>query len=277
VKPVTRIIDLLLYTSVFTACCAAGLCMATERLVSTVPPSYFNPLLLLVFGSTLVVYNTPRLIPHPYGRQRRPQKYMAWHIAFLCIGAVLAVAALSQLSWRVRLASAALGVFAFAYYLPLLPFKNKKRLRDIGWLKIAVLAGVWTTATAILPIIYLQKSISDYPFEILLRFVFIFALCVVFDIRDMRADLQNNIHTLPNAVGIRNSYRLIHTAIVLFAVLSIIQYTRYPLQARMAGALLTAVITWAVVYYIRRQPSDRAYLLLADGVMFFYALMMIAV
>lgn len=251
--------------------------MATERLVSDVQPSYLNPLLLLVFGSTLVVYNTPRLIPRPYGRLRKSQQYRTWYIAFLVTGVVLSATALSQLSIQVWLAAAGLGVFAFAYYLPLLPFKNKKRLRDIGWLKIAVLAGVWTTATAILPIIYLQKNITAYPVEILLRFVFIFALCVVFDIRDMRTDLQNNIHTLPNKVGLRNSYRLINTALVLFAVLSIIQYTRYPLQARVAGALLTALITWLVVYYIRRQPSDRAYLLLADGVMFFYALMVIIV
>lgn len=251
--------------------------MATERLVSDVPPTYFNPLLLLVFGSTLVVYNTPRLIPRPYGRPRASQRYRASYIAMLCIGAALAVGALLQLAWQLWLAAAGLGVVTFAYYLPLLPFKNKKRLRDIGWLKIAVLAGVWTTATAILPIIYLQKNVSGYPFEILLRFVFIFALCVVFDIRDMRTDLQNNIQTLPNKVGIRNSYRLINSSLVLFAVLSIIQYTRYPLQARVAGALLTALITWLVVHYIRRQPSDRAYLLLADGVMFFYALMVIVV
>lgn len=178
-----------------------------------------------------------------------------------------------QLSRPMLIANAVLGVFAFAYFLPLLPFKNKRRLRDIGWLKIAVLAGVWTTATAILPILFWQKNIYDYPFEILVRFVFIFTLCVIFDIRDARTDLRSRILTLPNTVGIKNSYRIINVTLVLFAMLSVLQYFRYPLAIRLTGALLTAVITWAVAAYLRNKPSDRAYLLLADGVMLLYAVL----
>lgn len=177
--------------------------------------------------------------------------------------------------WQMMVVSSALGVFAFAYFLPVLPFKNKKRLRDFGWLKITVLASVWTTATSVLPILYLQKNIGDYPFEILLRFVFIFTLCIVFDIRDMRKDLQNNIHTLPHTVGVANSYHLINFTLTLFALLSIVQYIRYPHPGKLVGAMLTALITWLVVRYLRRRPSDRAYLGMADGVMLVYALLVL--
>ena len=74
-----------------------------------------------------------------------------------------------------------------------------------------------------------------------------------------------------------NSYRLINIFLGVFAVLSIVQYIRYPMAGRVIGALLTTIITWGVVQYIRRQPSDRAYLLLADGVMVLYALAVILV
>ena len=169
-----------------------------------------------------------------------------------------------------------LGTLTFAYSWPLLPLKNRKRIRDFGWLKIIVLASVWTIATSILPILTESKNIMDYPFEVLVRFAFIFTLCVVFDIRDMQKDLQNNIYTLPHKVGIRNSYLLINITLTLFAVLSIIQYFRYPsLGDRLAGALLTAIITWTVVLYLRKHPSERGYLGLADGVMLVYALLVL--
>jgi 1,4-dihydroxy-2-naphthoate octaprenyltransferase len=179
------------------------------------------------------------------------------------------------LSLQMLVTSGALGVLAFAYYLPLLPFKNKKRIRDIGWLKITVLAVVWTTATAILPIIYWGKPLASYPVEILIRFVFIFILCVLFEIRDVRDDIRNNIHTLPHTVGVGNSYRLINAGLVVFCALSVVQYFRFPVSQRLVGALITAAVTWAVLEYIRRRPSERAYLVLADGVMLVYALLVI--
>lgn len=249
--------------------------MATERLVDMASPPLNNPLHLLVFGSTLVVYNTPRLIRRPYGIIRTQQINRPWFYVFFYTGLALTGLALPGLSRQVMVAAGLLGLFAFAYFLPVLPFKNKKRLRDVGGLKITVLAGVWTTATSILPMIYHQKNSGDYPYEILLRFVFIFTLCIVFDIRDMQADMRNNIRTLPHRMGIENSYRLINITLGLFALLSIIQYFRYYLALRLAGALLTVVITWIVVTYLRKKPADRAYIILADGMMLMYSILVL--
>ncbi len=50
---------------------------------------------------------------------------------------------------EILIAAGILSIFTFAYSWPLLPFKNKKRLRDFGWLKITVLASVWTVVTSI--------------------------------------------------------------------------------------------------------------------------------
>lgn len=202
-------------------------------------------------------------------------QFRPWYLLFFIAGMAMAITSLFWLSGEILITSVILGAFTFTYSWPLLPFKNKKRIREFGSLKILVLAGVWTIVTSILPILYSHKHTLDYPFEILLRFVFIFTLCVVFDIRDMQTDLENNIATLPNKVGIDNSYRLINITLVLFAVLSIVQYFRYPITGRLAGALLTAVITKVVVNYLRKHPSGKAYLGLADGVMMLYALLVL--
>jgi len=274
VKIIARITDLVLYTSLFTACCALGLCMATEKLVTMSAPALFTHLHVLVFGSTLFVYNTPRVFRKNAKKNGRP--YFFWYLLFFAVGLVMAGYGLVWLSWQMLLGCIVLGTFTFAYSWPLLPFKNKKRLRDFGWLKIFVLASVWTVSTSVLPILIAGKNIIDYPFEIMVRFAFIFTLCVVFDIRDMQADLKNNIYTLPHKVGLRNSYRLIQLNLLLFAFLSIIQYLHYPLEKRLAGALATAIITWLVVLYLRKHPSERAYLGLADGVMLVYTVLVLA-
>lgn len=252
-----------------------GLCMATERLIGNTPPKVITWLHTLIFGSTLLVYNTPRIIKRHYGKKRRPQKFRFWYWFFLIAGLAMTVISLCLMPAIVQLWSIGLGVFAFSYFLPVLPFKNKKRIRDFGWLKIAVLALVWTTATAILPILYWQKNIADYPFEVILRLLFIFALCVLFDIRDMQKDLENNISTLPNKVGIRNSYGLIHLSLLMFIIVSLVQYMRFPNVERLVGALATAIITAIVATYLRKKPSDRAYAALADGVMLVYALVVL--
>lgn len=248
--------------------------MATERLITGSLPvfTYFH---ILVFGSSLLVYNTPRIAKMLYGRLHDRHRLAAAYIMLFLLGIVLTAVGLYRQAPIVLFTSAGLGMLAFGYFLPLLPFKRKKRLRDYGGIKILVLAGVWTTATSVLPLLYWQKALADYPLEIALRFTFIFTLCVVFDIRDIRADQENNIATLPGRMGLENSYILVNITLLLFGLLSVSQYFRHPDMARLAGALLTALITRLVVTYLRRNPSDRAYVFLADGVMLLYALLVL--
>ena len=270
-KLLIRIIDLLLCTSIFTACCALGLCMSTERFVTGHMPLIFSNLHALIFGGVLLVYNTPRIIRRPYGVERKARPNHRLYLLFFYIGMAIVLVGSYQMPVGVIVLSGFIGAFAFAYFLPLLPFREKKRLRDYGWAKIIVLAGVWTVSTSILPMLYHGKDILDYPIEILVRLVFIFTLCVVFDLRDVQSDRRNNIDTLPQKMGILNSYRLIDLALLVFVFLSVLQYMRYPSPARLAGAFVTAVITKIVVGYLREHPSERAYSALADGVMIVYA------
>lgn len=278
VKVIAGILDFLLYTSLFTASCATGLCMATEQLFASAPPTLFSNLHFLIFGSTLLVYNMPRILRKPFASEKNKpllKNYRFWYFVSFGIGVAMAVPVLLSLPLQLLAGCIILGLLAFMYSLPLLPFKDKKRLREFGWLKITVLAGVWTVATSVLPILYYGSHISNYPFEVLLRFVFIFTLCIIFDIRDIRTDLKSNISTLPLKMGLKNSYLLINIALALFLALSTVQYLRHPAPMRLTAALLTAVITKIVVSYLRKHPSDRAYMGLVDGLMLLYTVLVI--
>jgi len=274
-----RIVNWVLYTSLFAAFCALGMCMATERLLIDAIPPLLTSLHSLVFGSTLVVYNThyiiKKVVPNASDRYAWTEKNRIWHYIFFISGITMCLGSLFWLSWKILLGCVVLGFLSFAYSIPLLPFENKRRIRDFGWIKITVLTSVWTIVTSVLPMLYWDKPLTAYPYEILIRFVFMFVLCIAFDIRDMQTDLDAQIFTLPNLIGLKNSYRLMNAIIVLFAVLSVIQYFRYPSQTRLIGELIAAVVTKLAIDFTKKHPSDRVYLGLIDGMMLLYALLVL--
>jgi 4-hydroxybenzoate polyprenyltransferase len=251
--------------------------MATERLITNRVPDMVTLLHCFVFGSTLFVYNVHFLIRHSSpvisDRSAWSKNHKFWHYFFLIGGAITSASILLFLSIKIFFACLLLGVLSFTYSLPLLPFSKKKRLKDFGWLKLLVLASVWTIVTSILPILYWEKAISDYPFEVLIRFVFLLTLCIAFDIRDMQTDLEAQIYTLPNRIGLKNSYLLMNGTIIVFAILSLVQYLRYPSPVRLTGELCTAIAMKLVIDFTKKRPSDKAYLGLVDGTMLLYAIL----
>ncbi|MBS1771693.1 MAG: UbiA family prenyltransferase [Bacteroidetes bacterium] len=275
---VNNIISALLYTSIYAACCAVGLCMATERLINGHVPSAISWLHILVFASTLAVYNAHYLVkrsaPDVSERYNWSQNYMFLHYSIFAIGLAGILISLYFLPVKIFICCAILGILSFAYSLPLLPFE-KKRLKDFGWIKIWILTMVWSIVTSVLPMLYWNKALSAFPYEILIRFVFLFALCVAFDIRDMQTDLDAKIFTLPNVIGVANSYKLIDISAVSFAVLSIVQYLRYPSLVRLIGELITAIAILLVARYTKSHSTDKTYLGLVDGVMLLYAVLVL--
>jgi hypothetical protein len=63
--------------------------------------------------------------------------------------------------------------------------------------------------------------------------------------------------------------------LVLFLVMSIIRYLRYPLIERIVGEVLTVIATKWAIGYTRRHPSDKACLLYVDGMMLLYGLLLL--
>lgn len=272
-----KLTDWILFTSLFAALCALGMCMATEKLVLGKVPDAITPLHLMLFCSTLLVYNLHFILRTRVSvDEEHWSKYKnLWHWVMVAVGSVGLVFSLFQLSADILLWCVVMGAFSILYSFPLLPFTGKRRLKDYGWGKIISLVAVWTIATSILPMLYWHKSIADYPFEIMIRISLMLSLCIAFDIRDMQADAQSNIRTIPNTIGAVNSYRLIDTSIIIFAVCSVIQYTRYHHTGRLMAELITVVFIKLVMLYVKKHPSDKVYLGLVDGMMLLYALLII--
>lgn len=254
--------------------------MATERLVNEAQPDVVSRLHALVFGCSLLVYNihpaVKKRVSDKVGLPRLTRHHQPVFIALSVAGIVIGSFGLPVLSAGMVMACGVLGFISFAYTLPILPFKNKRRIRDIGWLKILSLTSVWTIVTSVLPTLFWKHSIADYPFEILLRGLFIFTLCIIFDIRDMQTDSMSRINTLPHMLGLRNTYRLMNGLLLAFIGVEVLQYLRHPLWYRMTAVIITAIVTRAVAAWLKNRDADWEYTLYADGLMLLYSLLVLA-
>ncbi|RRQ49349.1 hypothetical protein DZC72_01615 [Maribacter algicola] len=119
-----------------------------------------------------------------------------------------------------------LGIFILIfltgiYALPVLP--NARNLRNLGGLKIFMVALVWAGATVVLPALGSFKSISwDIWVETIQRFFFVLALLVPFEIRDLAYD-DPGLRTLPQRFGVLWTKKIGVIFVLLFYVLTFLK------------------------------------------------------
>ncbi|MBK9505813.1 MAG: UbiA family prenyltransferase [Bacteroidetes bacterium] len=101
------------------------------------------------------------------------------------------------------------------------------RLRQIPYLKIFLISFVWATVTILLPVIHSEKAYNNFHIltMIIERFLFVFAITIPFDIRDMNADSQTELKTIPLLIGEKRSIYASIIVLVLFFAVSIIHYS----------------------------------------------------
>ena len=122
--------------------------------------------------------------------------------SFFCFLALLYFAFQQEL--KILLASAILGILTLLYAIPL--GKNRQNLRNIGGIKIFIIAVVWAGVTAIIPLMN-RISPEELGITFFQRFFFVIAITLPFEIRDLRFD-AGNLHTIPQQIGIDNTKKI---------------------------------------------------------------------
>lgn len=99
-----------------------------------------------------------------------------------------------------------LGAVTFLYAIPFLPkrfFVDKHHnLRSISGLKVYLIGLVWAGVTVLLPLINEHYEFNDEVFlTFIQRFIFIIALMLPFELRDLKYD-SLKLGTIPQRIGI---------------------------------------------------------------------------
>jgi 4-hydroxybenzoate polyprenyltransferase len=233
-------------------------------------PPLLSPLHGLIVGGTLLEYNIHHLFNAGKGGPDWSPHARTWHLAIAALGVLLCIPVIPHLTLKLLGGCAVMALLAFAYSTPLLPFRYKARLKDYGFIKIHVLTGVWVMVGTVLPALYWDVPLGEYWMELIIRSLLIFPLCIAFDIRDVQADHERGIHTLPNTLGVAAAYRAIHINLIIYFVFGIIRsFYRYTYSEIIVYAV-GGIAAYATITISRKNPHPFVYLALIDGVMLLY-------
>lgn len=238
-------------------------------------PSFY----LFVFGATLVQYNMHYLFKTTAAVNSRR---LTWsiknkniHKSLIAFGVALIIYSLFSFHLTHFIFLLVLGGIAFLYSFPFLPFTNKKRIKDFGLLKIITLGLLWTLVTVWFPADEVNVTGLSFQLIFLRRFIFIFILCLLFDIRDTEVDRRENIATFSVKLGVKRSYILCYLLLIMFIALSVIQFIHLPDIKQLIAMLISAAATVIIIAYSKKDNSDVIYLACIDGMMLLQALLVI--
>lgn len=275
-----RILTYIGFSSLWAALCAYSLVLLTIIVGQGYRISYFHPLLLFVFGSTLLVYNA-----HNYFkvRKRLPTQRNAWNLShtfnIMCWGAVGLLLASVFAFYLHRNGIALLiilTVLTLSYSYPLLRFnRSRTALKNMGILKPFLLSLVWVAVTFLLPIVELSIPVSpELLFRGVIRWIFILILCILFDIKDIQVDREKGIRTFPVLLGARLPgylHRTINGVILLLAG----AFFFFDLHLFYVVQIIAFLLLKVMLRRIRTNQSELFYVITVDGMMLLYSLLLI--
>ena len=215
----------LVFGNIFVAACAYFLTL--EELYFDGKLALLNPSSLFVFFSTLLIYNYRKLFFADRELSPPVTERAKWIVsnrstlAIICLTSVFGIL-ISAFNLSGKTLLLLLPLF-FISVLYATPFSTKmdsaKRLRFLPYVKIFLVAGVWSTVTVLFPVVENDSEMlfsNAVIFSFITRFIFLFAITLPFDIRDIEVDARNKIKTIPLALGEKNTVRLALAALVLF-------------------------------------------------------------
>jgi hypothetical protein len=146
-----------------------------------------------------------------------------------------------------------------AYFITTTSWKG---LRAIPFMKSIWLAIVWTIVTAVIPLNFSLK-LSDI-YILLERLLFMLAICIIYNLRDLRHDFESGVRTVPHRIGVPFT-KAICTLILLadVTVISMHHYENYIC----ASLIVSVLVTGLTVLFARKNGNWLYYTLLVDGSM----------
>ncbi len=274
----SSILDFLLFSNIFIAFCAVAQGMVSYYLLKLPPDKY---VLAFLFFSTLLVYNLSMLLAKPKEPQQSPFKRVRWifshHrltisitlIACLCIIPL----GLWYLSFQAQLLMVFVGILALAYNFPFLKLNDKKiGLRNIPGIKLFLIALVWSLSCVLLPIVQVESTfgisitLGETVLLVAKRFLFICAITIPFDIRDLFQDKLYELKTIPVILGEKKAWIFCQAFLIIYLILLILFTKNIDLDV--IGLTLTILLTGWLIFKSNIKRNEYYYFFFLDGTMF---------
>ncbi|MBK9327864.1 MAG: UbiA family prenyltransferase [Sphingobacteriales bacterium] len=225
-----RILKILIETNLFIALAAVAF-MWANILFLHLDTSRLLFLSFQVFFSTWFVYQISRWVYYKKGEYANTEEWVVkwfekhpkFNLATIIISGAGAFVFSVLLKWKTIGILLFIGGISVLYPFPVLrPFGIQTKLRDFPFIKIFLIAVVWSTASVLLPAVESGINLHerrDVFLLLLSQFVFIFFITLPFDINDAEVDRKTNIKTIASVLGIKASKIICLMSGILYAFL----------------------------------------------------------
>jgi 4-hydroxybenzoate polyprenyltransferase len=259
--------DFFVFTSLFIACCAVLMVHQTAILFNLQLPF---ALYLFVFSGSVCSYNfhwylTPPTIPDPGYKLKWNITNRQLHLSLFIIG-LLGGAVSSILLLKYWLALCLTAFLTFLYSAPKIQHPLTVQLRKIAIGKTIFLAAAWAHVTSLLPLLVSHRLNAEATWFVVNRFFFIYAICIVFDRRDVEKDREAGIKSLITFLSDKGVDRLFWASIAT-VILTAIFLLKWFSATETFILTLPAFIAAALYKRAKQSTSDYLYYFLLDGLM----------
>lgn len=155
-----------------------------------------------------------------------------------------------QQELEILIVAGVLGCFTLLYAIPF--GKNRQNLRNIGGVKIFIIALVWAGVVVILPLLG-KIPIREISITFSQRFLFVIAITLPFEIRDLKFD-SGQLNTIPQQIGIANTKKI---GYVLLGVMLLLEFLMpYSSLVNFTALVLTLLVS---AYFIKAAEIDQGH------------------
>jgi len=241
----------------------------------------------LLFSSTLALYNFSIVLSKPNNPENSTSARVRWifsHYRLMITISIISVFSIIPLSLFLSTSSKillfTLALISVAYNLPLFTIHDKKfGLRNIPGIKLFLIASVWALSCVLLPILEMENNqtisvtLNDTILLIAKRFLFISAITVPFDIRDIYQDKFYELKTIPVLFGERWALLICQGLLGAYIILLVL-FTEH-FDANFFGLSLTIILTGWLIFKSKWKRNEYYYFLYLDGTMILQFLMLL--
>ncbi len=277
--------DFLLFSNLFMALCAVAQALVTFMLIGSRPVFL---VLAILFLSTFFIYNFSILLSKPKQPENSPFKRVHWYsahhklmVVLTIVSAILLLPLFFMVTVESRLLLIFLSFLSLGYGLPLFTAGNQKfGLRNIPGLKLLLIGFTWTLSVVLLPIIEAKNNffLLVYNKDILLlttkRFLFITAMAIPFDIRDLFLDRKLGLKTVPVVFGEKNAYLLCQFLLAGYLILLFL-FKAHGFDSNFFALTITILLAEWLILRSKFEKNEYYYFFYVDGVLILQYVLMV--
>jgi 4-hydroxybenzoate polyprenyltransferase len=275
IKYLRQPLDFILFSNIFISLGAAAQGLVTYHLLGF-DINWF--VIGCLFFSTIVSYNFSILIQKPKNPQLSEYRRVRWifnhykmNVGITVFAALALIPCFLELHLKAQILLVILGIISIGYSTPLFSIgKTKHGLRNIPGLKLLLISLVWALSSVWFPYVELNKDdkINIHNWELLVlilkRLLFVTAITIPFDIRDMLQDSKYKLKTIATVYGEKKAYLFCQFLLITYLLLSVL-FPKGGYNLDFYGLSFTIVLTAWLIFKSKWKKNEYYYFFYLDG------------